>query len=229
MNESNAKPMNTFHILYVACILSMCAVVSFGQEKEITSDEYYTRARAARDKGRGLNRHQISKTTRVKDGKMTNAEEWQYKFDLPGRIHYVHIVNSNGKASRTEEINIDGAKYCKMGDAPWEQITGSCIMGSGLSSGPSPESTKYTVEKVRLNKKEITLYRQYIIYKNNSSENKENEGRSFYESKFWLSKDGLIIREERSDGLIEPKRINRVTIDTYEYDPQIKIEAPIKP
>jgi hypothetical protein len=214
-------------ILTIACVLLTSAFALFAQEKEITKDEYYSPWRAARTKARELNRRNISKTERFIDGKVSDTDEWRYEYDGKDKIHYVHIVNSNGKTFRTEEITIGQTRYCKKNDGPWEQVTSSCI-GGGASSMPNTKSVKYTVEKAKLSNKEVSLYVEYITYKDTFSKNEANEGLSYNDSRFWLSKDGLIVREERSSGLIDPKRLNKVTVDTYEYDTRIRIEAPIK-
>ena len=126
------------------------------------------------------------------------------------------------------KINIGGAKYCKRDAGAWELVTSSCI-GGGAGGVPNPSSFSYSIEKTTLDGLETKLYRQYITYKDTYSANKDKEGLSSYETKYWLNKNGLIVREEINDGLVEPKRLNRVTIDTHEYNPKnLKIEAPIK-
>jgi hypothetical protein len=75
---------------------------------------------------------------------------------------------------------------------------------------------------------EVRVLCEYNRYKNIYSKNKDTEGLSFHDSKYWLNKDGLIVREERTSGLIDPKRLGELTVHTNDYDPKIKVVAPIK-
>ena len=46
--------------------------------------------------------------------------------------------------------------------------------------------------------------------------------------KFWINEDGLMLRREREHGSVEPKFVRSRKTEVYEYNPKIKIEAPIK-
>ena len=208
-------------------MLFVSASAGLTQTKEITRDEYYAPWRAAFLKARGLSRRHVSKTEVYKDEKVSETDEWLYENVVPDRIRYVHVETSGGKTRRTEEIDIAQSKYCKRDDNAWEQVKSPCI-GGGAGGVPNTLSATYSVENIKLDNQDRKLYRQYITYKNTFSKNKENEGLSYYETKYWLNKEGLIVREEYEYGMVDTKKLDRATIDTYEYESNIKIEAPIK-
>ncbi|MBL8180498.1 MAG: hypothetical protein JNL64_02680 [Blastocatellia bacterium] len=216
------------HIATGLVLITLFSVLAVSaQVKEITKDEYYSPWRAAIQKARGLNRRKISKTEIYKNGKISATDEWLYEYVLPDKIRYVHLEKRDGKSYRTEQVDIDKLKYCKQDDKPWELVEGPCI-GGGAGGVPNAQSIKYTVETVRSGNNDAKLFTQYITFKDPFTK-ESNIGLSFYESKYWLGSDGFIIREERKYGLAETKRIDRLTVDTYEYNPKdLMIEAPIK-
>ena len=52
------------------------------------------------------------------------------------------------------------------------------------------------------------------------------DGESFSESKFWVDSKERIVRSEDRGGLVRNGTPRFEEIETYEYDPTIKIEAP---
>ncbi len=210
-----AKRIHFALILIATC----CASVGFAQIKEITNEEYYTPLRAALQKAVKLNRCVQSATLRYNGGK-TDIEEWDYEYALPDKDRLVHTETVDDKVQRTEQIDIGKIKYCKKDDGPWEIPKGYCIAGSGNGGPPNIISTKYTIEKVDLPTRHITIFRETITYKNIYSPNKETEGNSFWYSNYWLDENGLIIREETKIGLVKGETLNRKTITSYTYDPK---------
>lgn len=208
-------------------LVAICLALSLNtlaQDKEITRDEYFGPWREALQKGRTLSRRKVSKTEMFKDGKVSATDESTYEYVLPDRIRYIHIETEGDRVRRTEEISIGKTKYCRRENGPWENR--SCI-GGGVGGISNTISFRYSVETVKLNNENVKLFRQYITYKDNYSKNKDTEGLSFYETNYWLNKDGLFIREEFRYGLVDSKKLKRITVDIYEYNPKdLKIEAP---
>ena len=162
------------------------------------------------------------------NGEVTSNENWIYEYDLPSSIRYVHTGNLNGRTFQIEEIDIGRIKYCKKDKADWNRVKDFCIFAPARGF-EDKTSLKYTLEKVIFNGKDANLYTQYNTYKNIFSKNKDSEGLSYDETKYWLNKDGLLLLEEYKSGLIAPKTVNWVRIVTHEYNPKdLKIGAPIK-
>lgn len=217
--------MKLIRFLTIANILLVAVAACAAEDKDLTKSEFYKLFAATYDKARGVNRRHISKTQELTDGKLTWTEEWQYEYDGPDRIHYVHITTFDGKTRRTEEIDIGKTGYCKRNDGPWE-ISRGCIGGS--TSGSPPGDTRYSLNTTKLDGKDVTLLREYTIYKDTYSKNKDTEGLSFGERKLWIDKNGFLVRTESTKGLVDTGVVKSSTIDTYEYDPKITVEAPIK-
>ena len=211
--------------LTAICLTSVFII--FGQAKQITKDEYYTPFRASLQKERSISRRKVSTSENYKDGKLSRTVEWIYEYLVPDTIRYQNTETFEGKRRRVEQININKAIYCRRDSGDWKISQSSCVGGTG-SGISNVVSSRYSIEKANLNGKKMMLYQQYTIYKDSYSINSDKEGLSYWEAKYWLNDEGLIIREESKSGLIEPHRINRFTVDTYEYNPKLKIEAPIK-
>ena len=219
---------NAIFTMFAGVVLAFSATgFAQSQGKEITKEEYYGPWRAALQKARTLSRRNVSKTEILKDGKVSATDEWTYEYVLPDRIRYIHKETEGDITRQTEQIDMGKTKYCRRGNGPWEKIQSPCI-GGGAGGIPSTISASYSVENTKADKQDVKLFRQYITYKDTFSKNKENEGLSYYETKYWLSKDGLLIKEEIRYGFVDSKMVKRITVGTYEYDQNIKIEAPIK-
>lgn len=211
-------------------ILVICiafAASGFAQGKEITEDQYLVPWRTARQKARGLTRRVIQTVTNH-EKEMPDIDEWQYVYVMPDKVHYTNIRTLDGKVNRIEQIVIGKTKYGKKDGGIWKLSESYCIGGSG-SGGPSNiASNKYYLENKKIDGKEIKVFRNYITYTNIYSPTKATEGLTFEESIFWLNSDDLMIREEIRKGLVNLGKVRTTNLTLYTYDPNLKIEAPIK-
>lgn len=215
--------------LSLGILLLFSTLACFAQSKAISHDDYWTPYRDALEKARKISRRQILKTEKYKDGKVTKTDEWLYEYIMPDAIHFTHTEASGGKTLRTEEINIGPAKYCKRGDEPWATITSYCIVGSASVGVSNILSEQFGLEKSKLDGRDTKQYRWFVTNKDSRYSSNDDQWVAYFETKYWLDKDGLIIREENRHGMLDPDRIDVLTIETYEYDPiGLKIEAPIK-
>ena len=205
------------------------SLVCLSQGQQITSAEFWPPIRDARQKARSIDRRKIQKIENYKDGKLISSEEWRYEYLLPDRIRYVHTESSNGKTTRTEEIDIGKQKYCKFNEGEWKVSTTYCIGGSG-SGGPSPMVDQYTIDNTKLNGQQLKRYRHFFTFKRPWLKGDDSDLVFFEEMTDWINNDGLIVREEMRIGRNDPMIDESKTVETYEYNPKdLKIEAPIKP
>ena len=151
-----------------------------------------------------------------------------YEYHLPDRIRYLHLETVDGKTKRTEQINIGETKYCRKGDAEWTLTKTYCVGGSGSGGPSSIVKEVFRREKTRLQGKPSLVYLEKITYRNVHSKTAESDGLSFWESKYWIDNEGFIRRYETRRGLVKDLTASFEMVETYEYDPRIKIEAPIK-
>ncbi len=215
-------------IISLFVLILLLSVFNFGQKTEITKGEYYQIYRTALKKGQEVSRRNISKQENYRDGKLYSTDEYLYEYLLPDREYYSHKESYSGKVNIVELIKIGEVFYCKRNNEGWKKSENWCADGS--ASGISNViSEKFTIEEVKNNNETLKLYQQVTTYKNSYSLNKDKEGLSYWQTKFWINKNGYIVRKESEDGLSEPNRINRKQSEIYEYNPKnLKIEAPIK-
>ncbi len=212
-------------------LLIICFVVTinvFSQAKQIIKEEYYQPYREALKKKRDTSRRDITWQENYRDGKLFSTTEITDEFLKPDKRRYLEIEKFADHTSKSELIQIGTTYYCRRNDGEWKQSQSWCSGGSasGLSNIVSSE---YSIEDTKIHNQTTKLFRNYTTYKNVYSPDKDKEGLSYWESKFWLGKDGLILREEIKSGLLEPERIYRQQTNSYEYNPKnLKIEAPIK-
>lgn len=201
----------------------------FGQIKQISREDFYQQSREANKKRFANSRREITQIKDYKDGNTVSTVEFTSEHLVPDKYHYISIEKYSDRTTKFESISINKVQYCRKNDGNWEKSKSYCGYGSG-SGGPSNiVETKYTVEETKLNSKKVKLYQEYTTYKNIYSPDKDKEGLSYWQERFWLDKDGFILRKETEKGLIEPRKSNyQEEITNYEYDPRdLKIEAPI--
>lgn len=212
-------------LLTILLVIASPALVA--AQDTITRDEYWQLVRGAYAKARGLSSRKVQSIRSTWNGKETQ-EKWTYINQPPDRVHYINVVTKEAKTSRTEQINIGTTRYCKRDGEGWTITQSYCIPGGGIGGPSNIIKEVYEKDTTKLNERKVTLLRNYTLYLNKFSKTVDTDGPSYSESKYWLNSDGLIVRLERRTGLASNSKPNSVTIETYEYDPTIKIEAPIK-
>jgi len=213
-------------LIFSIVIIGISLAGVHAQGKEISREEYYAPYREALTRSREFSRRNIQKIRSSWNGK-TSEEEWTYEYHLPDRIRYLHIETVDGKSRRTEQINIGKSMYCKKDDGAWSLANSYCIGGSG-SGGPSNIIKEvFRREKTKLDGKPSVHYYEHVTYQNTYSKTAGTDGPSFLESQFWIDEKGLIVRYETRRGLVSSKMPSYEQVETYVYDPTIKIEAPI--
>ena len=199
---------------------------AFGQIKEIERDEYWKAFRDAHARSRSDSRRVTQLINGTRNDK-PYSEIWIYEYQLPDRIRYVHIRTYSGTERRSEQIDIGNTKYCRNDNGTWEQVKSPCIGGSA-SGGPSGiMSERFERERIKSDGRDQVRFEQHITYKNSYSKTTDSDGPSFIRSTFWVDSSGRLVRYESSRGLVKGPTVTYRNIETYEYDPNIKIEAPI--
>lgn len=204
----------------------LCTSFVAGQQT-ITREEFWKPIREASAKARHYPRRHVQKINSIWNGVKTQ-EAWTYEYQPPDRIRYIHMKTRDGKTQRIEQINIGEKKYCKKDAGVWLVSASYCIGGSG-SGGPSNIITEeYRREKTKLKNIDVVTYSNHTVYTNTNSKTVQTDGPSYWDSKHWFDNDGLILRSEHRRGLLKEPEPYYQQVETYEYDPKIKVEAPIK-
>ena len=219
------------YLLYIAGALLAFGIGSLNVfcQKQISKEDYYQIFREANKKRFDTSRRESSQLKEYKDGKLLYTVEFVSEYLPPDKYHSVTIQNFNDSTKKNESIIINKIRYCRKDDGDWKQTNEYCGYGAGIGGPSNIISTKYTVKDTKINDQKAKLYEEFTVYKNNYSSNKDKEGFSFWQERYWLSEDGFILREESGSGLLEPERLYRQETITYEYNPKnLEIEAPIK-
>lgn len=204
-------------------LLTVCA---HSQVRSISSEEYLTPYRAARDEQKNLARRYESKIEYFSEGKISSSEEWLQEILPSGDARYLHIEITGDKISRREQINLNGEFFCKKDSGPWERKERGCV-GGGIGGFSNIVSREFAAEDVTLSGEKFRKFISKTIYEGPNSNGAHPSGTRLEETFYLLNEKGLIVRRESRERLVKTNDLTRVEIEKYEYDPNIKIEAPI--
>ena len=158
-------------------------------------------------------------------------EKFIREFVPPDRERSIFETKTANGIERTEYIDIGANRFVKHGDGKWEKFvaTGSGMTGGeGNGSGDDERKIETTVIK-RLKKGEVVNNRTVDCYERVVTHKYIYPAKTYtntFTDAFWFDADGKLIKALSESNEGEKKRISR-TIWEYEYDPKLKIEAPI--
>lgn len=209
-------------ILFLTFALFNVAIV-FGQEKEITAEEFW----AVEEKGDAyLGKNAYRETSiweKFDDRDLTELIKKSksiYEFVPPFRTHSI----SEDENGRTERITIGTKAYIREGKEKWRlEKSSDKKTVVGLSNENQKKEIKYKfLEENLLNGKKVKVYQRTITYLGEIWE-KRYVGTETY----WIDVSGHYLKFvwERKD-FISNSFTRQTSI--YQYDPKIKITAPIK-
>jgi hypothetical protein len=219
--------------LYIIILsgLIICSILSaFAQEKVITEQELTALKETAYEKLKDKT-YRVTMTSegygKVNDlsSKYSISEVNEY---VSSDRHHIREMKNQQGTTHEESISIGQKKYVKENNKNWRLLppSESGNKNFGTVGGPlNHEKTvvcKYLGEKNIKNQKadlyEIKTTRKY----NNPNLRLTTED----VERLWFNKDGMFLMRESKSRLNDEKVFTK-TIWEYEYDPNIKIEAPI--
>ncbi len=230
--------MKKFNLIFSLLVIFCGANLNlYAQKKEISQKEFSDVYNAERSKTSAVNYRMIS-IYEAKRGSELNFVQTQKsisEFVRPNRQHYIwenRPINSD-RTDILELIKIGDDEYEKRDNGEWKKRAKKL----GQPINPSKNNVIQTsVKNFYLGKMDFSnqtadIYQREIESKHqrkNSATNELEEYKSNRIEKYWISKDGLRLKIETEETVLDSQpRILRGTV-IYEYDPNIKIEAPIK-
>jgi len=210
----------------IILILSLiCAIssVALAQTKQITASEFFTSNSKAHSLIRERSYRLETVTDTLNGTSVIKSITKIHERLLPDRERFVATEKIGDKETRSEFIRIGFMEYRRENNEPWvsKDLRGSGNgIGTGSGSTGSISCAQYTEEADAVNGTPARKLRQYII-------GQTPEGLSFDDMSVWLDSNGLFLKSARVKGLLEPRVEKTQSLVTYEYDPNIKIEAPI--
>ncbi len=210
-----------YKIFLITILVTAFVSTNFSQLKLIDSNVFYKANSDALRLMSERSRRIIVKTETIENGIVASSITKTEERLLPNKLRFL-IIEKKGETEISSELIVIGTKeYSRENNGQWtvKVANGS---GSGIGSGSGTSCIQYTEESDFINGLTTRKLKQLMI--NNSA-----QGLNYDDSTYWFDQQGLIIRSERSKGLLEPKNIRTYSIGSFEYDPtDLKIEAPIK-
>lgn len=205
----------------ILILLSAVASLAFAQTKQISGNEFFTANSNAQQSMRERSWRTVMKTDTLDGTSVTKSISKIHERLLPDRERFLVTEKIGGKETRSEFIRIGFMEYRRENNEPWisKDLRGS---GNGIGSGSGGIACmQYTEELDAVEGVSARRLRQLSI-------EKTSEGLTFDDMSVWLDQNGLFLKTERVKGLLEPRIEKTRSVMTYEYDPKIIIEAPIK-
>ncbi len=145
----------------------------------------------------------------------------------PNKRRTVEIRDYNGKVSKEERIWDGKALYARTDDGEWKQFSGGSGMGGRIESGQTTKKFRF-LRKVDLDGVQANLYElESLRIANKFSANDMIVVRFNKKVRSWYSEDGKLLQKIIEDSIEGREELSRDTTK-IQYDPNIKIEAPIK-
>lgn len=205
-------------------VLVVLASSVFAQRSEVVCDKFEEIKRAS-DKFLSSEAYRERRTYETFKGTDTapiKISKSMTEYLPSGSVHSFYGLDSADKKHRHETILIGTSIFTKKGDADWVKL---------LPSDAPPPPKAATSSKVcfvfpsdKVDGKDIIKYEVETSFKSWRADGKEVilVGRMTY----WFSKDRHLVKTIGETDKSRPEYTR--TTDTYEYDPKIKIAAPIK-
>ncbi|MGH9819979.1 MAG: hypothetical protein ACRD43_07395, partial [Pyrinomonadaceae bacterium] len=135
----------------------------------------------------------------------------------------VSEVTHGGKHQKTEVIWLGGDFYCRRNGGKWTLEPQNCLSTKGWGL-VIQESDTYSSQETVLNGHEVKVLHYY-----STGRDWKTGPSAFFEEFVWIGKDGLIIRQETSRGLVKPRSVMWSRSEDFNYrSKDVNIEPPIK-
>lgn len=218
--------MKKVRLFLLITVFSFCSVFVYGQQKQITRKEFYDEYYSSLNKTNKLTRREKINRKFFLNEKLIRTDLITDEFVPPdNQRHFIEtktgektIVTSE-RITSSEYVKIGKNTYYRRDNGEWKRGAGGIGSGSG-SGGGKTESEKFTVEKTNYNNQTVKLYQNTFVYTDSSNQ------KTYLIIKIWINKDGVLLKQELEDGIVEPKRRIKIEVKDFEYASDIKIEVP---
>jgi len=229
----------SFNIIILSSLLLCSFINIFAQEKMVSEQEITNLRNNAYEKLKNKTYRVIMTSegyVNAKDSSPNQFVKGITEYISPDRLHSIYERKTGETTFREEAISIGQKKYVKQDNENWKELLplgNSAGNATGIGSGSGFKTAiidnEKTVEykykgKETIKNQKADLYVVTTMRKYNSPNFKST---TVITEKFWLDKDGVFLKRESETKLNYKKVINHILWE-YEYDPNIKIEAPIK-
>jgi hypothetical protein len=199
--------------------------VSFGQAKEITSQDYFDAYATVLHTVLEKPRKRTQTTEYSTNGRVTKTVKEVEEFQNKDTRRSLYTEKVGLRQTRDEVIETGGTYYCRSNGGPWKKSKTGCSKGGArFAAGDSDGEEYFSTEQVTLNSNPLTLLRQYTIYK--PSDNIGPTAKRIWENLVWIDRNYRIVRREYKSGI--PDGTYTSLVETYDYETKISITPPIR-
>jgi hypothetical protein len=205
-------------------VVALIAVVSFGQSKTITKDEYENADDfAVRETNLVFPFVFVVRVETFKNGKLFENSTEVDERQAPGVERITKTFTKGHETVRKFQVKTGfGKVYCSEDGKAW---TGpqpyECPSPMRLYGPREPETTEYTLEARMVDGQQVRVYREYTIF----SSAKPGEKKDFRERISTIDARGLFIRVEDSEGTLTPRTVLLKRTQTWKlnakFDPVV--------
>ena len=139
-----------------------------------------------------------------------------YEVVPPDRSRYSYVYESDSTTKKYDSIRIGEKRYIRHESGDWEIDKSEPKYGIGAGS----RATVKLLEKTFFNGRAVSVYE--VV----SDEYFSDSGDWRITSRYWLSEENLLLKTE-SEIVDKKNNVLSKQISIYDYDPNIKIEAPV--
>lgn len=211
----------TISIFILICAAS--AALSSAQIKQISQDQFYAAGFSARKLLGERPSRQTTKTDLLDGAAIVKSVTRLEEHLPPDRWREVVTEKAGGKEARAESVRVGFMEYNRKNNEPWTAVD---LRGGGHGDGVGMASyscAQFTEETAFADGGAVRKLREYKI------DRAGREGLTFSDMIVWLDRNsGAFLKMEIVTGLLEPRVVKSQTVTTYEYDANLKIEAPVK-
>lgn len=209
-------------IVSILVLFCVAATAALAQTKQITSNEFFTSSSKAHSLMSGRSWRMETKTDTLDGASIVKSITKIHERLQPDRERFVMTEKIGDKETRSEFIRIGFMEYRRENNEAWvsKDLRGGGGDGIGMGNSGGFACIQYTEEADAVGGMPARKLRQYSI-------EKSSEGLSYDDMAIWLDSNGFFLKSERIKGLLEPRTEKTKSVVTYEYEPNIKIEAPI--
>ena len=211
-----------YRIIFGLAVIFLTGAVVFGQERSLEKAEFEAVVKQATDKSLSKTRRETETIEMFAGGSSSPTSTRKSVSEVvPPDRYYIRDVDNN-----SERIRIGTKWFSRKNNEAWKQESGLGY-GRGNGCGANVEYAVYKVfENTKLGAQTVSLY-EMTSKLNDMSCTTEKSRIEIWVERYWIARDGTLLKEEKltQDG---EKRLLKRFETVYEYDPKIRIEAPIK-
>jgi len=193
----------------------------YGQSGKIKYDLFSSVTKKAVEKSEIFPRRHIVAEETYKNGNLVRTDTLIWEAVSTEKYRIIRTEKIGDNLTKLEEITIDGNVYKRENDSKWKKEEWYFKHGFTRQTTEILGCTEYSVKETTFDNRKAQIFEQFSIGIDGAALTYEQED-------FWISGNGSLLKQENTYGLLNPRNVLWHKTLIYEYDANIKIEAPTK-